>query len=72
MVLKQLSNPEAAQQPPSVLQAFQDAYKQQLTTIIAVTGAAMAPAINAVSGKLSSHRLAVRGCRMHNNRAAHC
>jgi hypothetical protein len=47
-VLNQMSNPEAAAQG-GLMQMFQEAYKKQLTTIIAVTGAAMAPAINAVS-----------------------
>jgi hypothetical protein len=48
-VLNQMSNPEAAAQGGGLMQMFQEAYKKQLTTIIAVTGAAMAPAINAVS-----------------------
>lgn len=54
MVLNQMSNPEAAAQGGGLVQMFQEAYKKQLTTIIAVTGAAMAPAINAVSALSST------------------
>lgn len=62
MVMNQMSNPEAAASGGGLMQMFQEAYKKQLTTIIAVTGAAMAPAINADGGSNPSafEKLVVR------------
>lgn len=61
MVMNQMSNPEAAASGGGLMQMFQEAYKKQLTTIIAVTGAAMAPAINAVSATSSSQSYSCGG-----------
>eukprot|EP00882_Tetradesmus_deserticola_P005301 GHRQ01005580.1.p1 GENE.GHRQ01005580.1~~GHRQ01005580.1.p1 ORF type:complete len:221 (+),score=66.92 GHRQ01005580.1:241-903(+) len=61
MVLNQMSNPEAAA-GGGLMQMFQEAYKKQLTSVIAVTGAAMAPAINAdgASNPSAFEKLVVR------------
>ena len=37
---------DPSSQAASFVQRFQDAYKQQLTTVMAITGSAMAPALN--------------------------
>lgn len=36
----------ASTEPQSLFQRFQEAYKQQMTSVMAITGAAMAPALN--------------------------
>lgn len=45
-VRKDLPSSAASSEGLSYFQKFQEAYKQQLTTVMAFTGAAMAPALN--------------------------
>lgn len=45
-VRKDLPAAAASTEPQSFFQRFQEAYKQQMTSVMAITGAAMAPALN--------------------------
>lgn len=72
-VLNAMNDPAKQAARGSLMQVFSEAYNQQLTKIIGITGAAMAPALNPVSvccicssnNCLMAHNARLFGTRVH-------